>query len=55
MNEGNIIGISGISRDVSESSWMEKTLHEREEQFSALLQNSSDAISIIDVKREDNI
>jgi len=47
-SEGNIIGISGISRDVSESSWMEKTLSDREEQFSALLQNSSDAISIID-------
>jgi PAS domain S-box-containing protein len=47
-SEGNIIGISGISRDVSESTWMEKTLSDREEQFSALLQNSSDAISIID-------
>ncbi len=46
--EGNIIGISGISRDISQSSWMEKTLRDREEQFSALLQNSSDAISIID-------
>lgn len=45
---GNIIGISGISRDVSESTWLEKTLRDREEQFSALLQNSSDAISIID-------
>jgi PAS domain S-box-containing protein len=45
---GNITGISGISRDVSESTWMEKTLREREELFSALLQNSSDAISIID-------
>ena len=47
-SEGNIIGISGISRDVSESTWMENTLRDREEQFSALLQNSSDAISIID-------
>ncbi len=47
-SKGNIIGISGISRDVSESTWMEKTLRDREEQFSALLQNSSDAISIID-------
>jgi PAS domain S-box-containing protein len=47
-SDGNVIGIIGISRDVSESSWMEKTLRDREEQFSALLQNSSDAISIID-------
>ena len=41
------LGIAGISREISENSQMEKTLHEREEQFSALLQNSSDAISII--------
>jgi PAS domain S-box-containing protein len=46
--EGKLIGISGVSRDVSESTWMEKVLRNREEQFSALLQNSSDAISIID-------
>jgi PAS domain S-box-containing protein len=46
-DSGNVIGISGISREITETSQMEKTLHEREEQFSALLQNSSDAISII--------
>ncbi len=51
---GNVIGIIGISRDVSESSWMEKTLRDREEQFSALLQNSSDAISIIDKNGKDH-
>jgi len=44
---GNVIGIAGISREITENSQMEKTLHEREEQFRALLQNSSDAISII--------
>jgi PAS domain S-box-containing protein len=49
-DEGKIIGICGISRDVSDSAWMEKTLREREEQISALLQNSSDAISIINRK-----
>jgi PAS domain S-box-containing protein len=49
-DQGRIIGISGISRDVSDSTWMEKTLREREEQISALLQNSSDAISIFDRK-----
>jgi len=47
---GMIIGISGISRDISDNAWMEKTLREREEQISALLQNSSDAISIFDRK-----
>jgi PAS domain S-box-containing protein len=49
-DRGRVIGISGISRNVSDSTWMEKTLREREEQFIALLQNSSDAISIIDKK-----
>jgi PAS domain S-box-containing protein len=45
--DGNIIGIAGISREITDNTQMEKTLHEREEQFRALLQNSSDAISII--------
>jgi PAS domain S-box-containing protein len=44
---GGVIGVAGISREILENSQMEKTLHEREEQFRALLQNSSDAISII--------
>ncbi len=48
--QGNVIGIAGISREISDSTWMEKSMHEREEQFRALLQNSSDAISIIDRK-----
>jgi PAS domain S-box-containing protein len=44
---GSVDGIAGISREITDNSQMEKTLHEREEQFRALLQNSSDAISII--------
>ncbi len=46
--KGEIIGITGISRDVSDRKLMEKALREREEHFRALLQNSSDAISILD-------
>lgn len=46
-NDGRITGIAGISREITDNSQMEKTLHEREEQFRALLQNSSDSISII--------
>jgi PAS domain S-box-containing protein len=46
--EGEVIGITGISRDISERKSMEETLREREEHFRALLQNSSDAISILD-------
>ncbi|MBN2763313.1 MAG: PAS domain S-box protein, partial [Bacteroidales bacterium] len=45
---GEVIGITGISRDISERKVMEETLREREEHFRALLQNSSDAISILD-------
>ncbi len=46
-DNGEVIGIAGIAREIIDNSMMEKTLHEREEQFSALLQHSSDAISII--------
>jgi PAS domain S-box-containing protein len=46
--KGEVIGITGISRDISERKSMEETLREREEHFRALLQNSSDAISILD-------
>jgi PAS domain S-box-containing protein len=45
--QGTVVGIVGISREISDNLQMEKTMHEREEQFRALLQNSSDAISII--------
>jgi|WetSurSiteA1Bulk_404760.scaffolds.fasta_scaffold01284_6 PAS domain S-box-containing protein len=44
---GEVDGIAGIAREITDRTGME-TLHEREEQFRALLQNSSDAISIID-------
>jgi PAS domain S-box-containing protein len=46
-DDGEVIGITGISREMTDTLHIEKTLHEREEQFRALLQNSSDAISII--------
>jgi PAS domain S-box-containing protein len=46
--DGVMLGIAGISREMTDNSQMKMTLHEREEQFRALLQNSSDAISIID-------
>jgi PAS domain S-box-containing protein len=46
--KGEVIGITGISRDISDRKVMEATMREREEHFRALLQNSSDAISILD-------
>jgi len=45
---GSVSAIAGIAREIADRVWREKTLHEREELFSALLQNSSDDISIID-------
>jgi len=47
---GIIVALAGISREISDDTWMEKTLQEREELYRSLLQNSSDAISIIDKK-----
>ncbi len=44
---GEVIGIAGISRDITSHALMEKTMHEQEKNFRALLQSSSDAISIL--------
>ncbi len=46
-NESKLIGITGISRDITERKIMEENSREREEHFSALLQNSSDSITIL--------
>ena len=48
--QGKLIGITGISRDITDRKKMEETIKENEEHFRALLQNSSDAISIVDRK-----
>ncbi len=47
--QGKLIGITGISRDITDRKKMEETIKENEEYFRALLQNSSDAISILDM------
>lgn len=44
---GNISGITGISRDISDQKSMEEAMRASEERFRALLQNSSDAITIL--------
>ena len=48
--QGKLIGITGISWDITDRKKMEGTIKENEEHFRALLQNSSDAISILDKK-----
>jgi PAS domain S-box-containing protein len=45
-----LIGITGISWDITDRKKMESTIKENEEHFRELLQNSSDAISILDKK-----
>ncbi|MBN1597182.1 MAG: PAS domain S-box protein [Bacteroidales bacterium] len=48
-NESNqLIGISGISRDITDRKTMEDTIIKNEEHFRSLLQYSSDAITILD-------
>jgi PAS domain S-box-containing protein len=49
-DQGKLIGITGISWDITDRKKMEGTIKENEEHFRALLQNSSDAISILDKK-----
>lgn len=44
---GEIIGITGISRDITSQKLMEQTIKTSGEQLRSLLQNSSDAITIL--------
>jgi len=47
-DSGDLIGITGISRDISDRKQREDNIIENEEHFRSMLQYSSDAISIID-------
>jgi PAS domain S-box-containing protein len=49
--DGEIIGISGISRDISDRKKSELALIESEEKYRILFEKSDDAISIIDKNR----
>ncbi len=45
--QGNVTGITGMSRDISDQKSMEDAMRASEERFRSLLQNSSDAITIL--------
>ncbi|MBN2501811.1 MAG: PAS domain S-box protein [Anaerolineales bacterium] len=47
-NEGNVVGILGTYEDITERVQTEQALRESEERFRALIENSSDVISILD-------
>jgi len=47
-DQNEIIGITGISRDITERKELEKRIKSSEEHFRSLLQNSTDAITILD-------
>ena len=46
--KGEIIGLTGISQDITDRKRLEETILKNEEHFRALLQHSSDAITILD-------
>jgi PAS domain S-box-containing protein len=49
-SRGEVIGITGISRDITDRKSMEDTIIKNEEHFRSLLQYSSDSITILDKK-----
>ena len=48
--QGNLIGVVGISRDITQSRKMQHALHERQEIHSAIVEQAADSISLIDVE-----
>ena len=49
-DEGEVIGITGISRDITYYKRLEQQLRANDDRLKALLQNSTDSITVIDVK-----
>jgi PAS domain S-box-containing protein len=47
-DNGKIIGLTGILRDITDSKKLESTLRQREEYFRALTENSMDGILVLD-------
>ncbi len=48
--QGNLIGIVGIGRDITQSRRMQHALHERQEIYSTIVEQAADAIGLVDVE-----
>ncbi len=48
-SEGKLIGVLGVARDITEVHQSQETLREREELFSAIVNQANDAIVMIDI------
>jgi PAS domain S-box-containing protein len=51
-DEGNVIAIVGVGRDITERKKVEKPLHESEEKYKQLFNNANDQISLIEIKAD---
>lgn len=48
--QGNLIGVVGIGRDITQSRKMQHALHERQEICSSIVEQAADAIGLVDVE-----
>ncbi|WP_321410290.1 PAS domain S-box protein [Tolumonas auensis] len=48
--QGNLIGVVGIGRDITQSRKMQHALHERQEIYSSIVEQAADAIGLVDVE-----
>ena len=54
-DKGGLIGVLGLARDITERKKMEKRIHENEERFRAIFEESPDAYLIIEIQDKGKI